>query len=131
MKSVLAIFAFTVQIFCGYSAQAFDHGKVAPAMAPRHSGQVVSSDEVEAHFEMVPGKQFKLYIYPMDLNATAKIFSVSAALQATGDRKQAPLSVIGKEAHYEMSPGRKRGFAIYLSVTNTKTQKQDLLRFVF
>lgn len=70
MKSKLTIFAITVQFFFGCAAQASDHGKIYSAMAPLHAGQIVSSDEVGAHFEMVPGKNiFKLYVYPMDLKA--------------------------------------------------------------
>ena len=123
MKTKLTIFALTVQLFCGVSALAFDHGNIGPTMAARSGGQVVSSDEVGAHFEMVPGKKnFKLYVYPMDLKP---FDSANFKITATG------FSVKAKKEYYELAPGRRKGIKVFLTIVNSKTQKQDILRFVF
>ncbi len=120
MKSSLAIFALTVHFFY---ASAFDHGKVGPSMSARNNGQVVSSEEVGAHFEMVAGKKnFKIYVYTMDL----KPFDFADyKLSAAGFR------VTAGKGFYELSPGHRKGIKIFLTVVNAKTQKKDILRFIF
>ena len=133
MKSKLTFFALIYLLFNNMTLSAYDHGNAMPTMASRQGGQIVSSDTVNAHFEMVnTRKLLKLYVYPMDLKLfDSKNFGFKAICEKNGSKGQAPAVVVFKDGFYEIQFAHRKGFKIYLNVTNKLTQKEDLLRFVF
>lgn len=133
MRPLLTIFVITVQIFYASALFGFEHGGSTATMAPRHGGVLVASEEVGAHFELQKLRSSgKLFIYPMDLaQFDPNNFKFSGYLQFGTTRQKQILQIELKDGYYDLIPVKKNNFAVYLNVENTKTKKQDLLRFLF
>lgn len=128
MKELLLL---AVLIACkGY---AYDHKISYPAVSGLHQGQIVTADELGAHFEVVAqNKKIKIYIHDLAMKPqAASLFTVTAKTQIGTKQKQneLPLKLNGNFFEADFSPKGVKKYDLYLSVKNNKNAKEDLLKY--
>lgn len=128
MKSLLLIFTLLV---C--KAYAYDHQLSYPKVNGQHNGQVVSADELAAHFEVVAqNKKIKIYIHDFAMKPQpVTSFTVTAKTQIGTKDKQVELPLKAHQNYFEaeFAPKGVKKYDLYLSVKNNKNSKTDLLKF--
>lgn len=112
---------------------AYDHKISYPTVAGIYKGQVVTADELGAHFEVVAqNKKIKIYIHDFAMKPqAASSFTVTAKTQIGTKQKQMalPLKMNGDFFEADFSPKGVKKYDLYLSVKNNKNSKEDLLKY--
>lgn len=117
-------------VFRGY---AYDHQLTFPKVNGLHKGQVVTADELGAHFEVVAeNKKIKIYIHDFAMTPQAtSSFTVTAKTQVGTKQKQIELPLKPNENYFEaeFAPKGVKKYDLYLSVKSNKNSKEDLLKY--
>lgn len=120
-------------ILFAFKGYAFDHQLSSPKVNGLHKGQVVTADELGAHFEVVAqNKKVKIYIHDFAMKPQAvDSFTVTAKTQIGTKQSQIelPLKVHKNYFEAEFAPKGVKKYDLYLSVKNNKNSKEDLLKY--
>ena len=124
-------------LLMGASSKAFDHSKAYKSVRGLHNGQVVTAEELGAHFEVVSeGTILKIYILNFDLEPqNLSSFVVTAKIQLNPKAQAAELPLKANENYFEarvegrIAPNGAKKYDLYLAVKNLKNFKEDLLKY--
>lgn len=128
MKTLLSL----ILIF-SCKGHTFDHQWRFPAVTGQYKGQVVTADELGAHFEVVARKKkIKIYIHDFAMKPQAvSSFTVLAKTQVGTKENQVelPLKARGDFFEADFAPKGVKKYDLYLAVKNNKNSKEDLLKY--
>ncbi len=133
MKTLLLLLVLLSTV----GSNAFDHSKSFKSVKGLHNGQVVTAEELGAHFEIVSeGNGLKIYVLNFDLKPqSSNSFVVTAKIQMNPKEQAIELPLKAFENHFEarvegkIAANGAKKYDLYLAVKSLKNSKEDLLKY--